>query len=357
MTSHSHNQSDSSSQLPLNHGNVDSSDTQTLLFGSRVEKLFDRIHQLMEPILREGISTLPLLNAADDDDTLDYSTALKLGDPSVLNVRRRDKLFHLIYSSYAENMDLAELYAVRNIFTLDGPVSTHYTKRQKADIINRFWNLCDPKDESSSNPLIEKEVRPARPNTSVNTEFFSSIAKDVVDNNLPSPSEIRQLQTNLETTRTELRQAKSRQHVLTKQLLVLNQYASQTLPLAENVFTSSIEQVPWENITHGIMMEKNDLQQEMRQGQDKIQQLQQLRTDRGPSSEDSKTIIYYGDETIEFGKAMREEVVRRMEQEGQKKKQKKITELDLEEEYAQRVNHLGKDCSLNNSSVVWKKKT
>ena len=96
---------------------------QRNMFGSDcIVTMFDTIHDQIEHVMNEGITTLPYLPTTTTTTTT--------------NQGGKEALLQIIQTSYRTNMDLAELYALRNIFT----IPSHYTKLQRQQILKHYWN-------------------------------------------------------------------------------------------------------------------------------------------------------------------------------------------------------------------------
>lgn len=92
---------------------------QAIMFGPMISTLFDCIHETVETVIKEGVSTLPFLPSSD---------------PSSSQIKGKELLMKILRESYTKNIDVAELYAVRNIFAI--PHS--FTKKQRNQILSSY---------------------------------------------------------------------------------------------------------------------------------------------------------------------------------------------------------------------------
>ena len=100
---------------------IDEEGQIAIMFGSKVQAFFDEIHEKMDSILREEISSLPFL-PDDEDETI---------KDSIMGEKR---LLKIVSSVYIKQMKIAEAYTKRNIFSLPRNCS----RTQKNNLIKEF---------------------------------------------------------------------------------------------------------------------------------------------------------------------------------------------------------------------------
>ena len=83
----------------------------TILFGSRNVVIADEFADLVEAALVQGVASLPLMN--EDDGGIGVGN-----DQEEQEESRSDKMLKKLRKVYYRNVDLAEIYAGRNIFSL-----------------------------------------------------------------------------------------------------------------------------------------------------------------------------------------------------------------------------------------------
>lgn len=334
--------------------------TTSNLFGSFISKLFDQIHTCIEPILRQGIATLPLLSSSSGSSSSSSSRNTTVSSSSsMMSPYAEDSsssspssfsfLLHQLYTSYTENMDLVEQYVVRNIFTIQSPVATFilangtkkykYTKRQEMELIQRFMNKIHnhPKDDENDDDekkKIHKTTTDSHPTLLLPLPYSSSVTSKLDGTNsssissssniqIPTPSEIDTLENNVYITRYKLRKALLQRNNLQQQIISLQEYMKDTLPSIETLFTPKLDDYKNETVEEDnlqkqqqylvLLEEKKKLQSFIVRGKEQLQHLHQIRIQRGDTvvhhQQQHQDVWIRGEETIEFGKEMKQAAI------------------------------------------------
>ena len=103
-----------------------------LMFGARPSHLFDDIAITIDSLLTEEIASLPLLPRTLTDEELRQASSSSSGDKPLTG---EQKLIAKLRKAYKKNLDLAETYCSRNVFTVQ-----YYSKTKRRKILENFLN-------------------------------------------------------------------------------------------------------------------------------------------------------------------------------------------------------------------------
>ena len=102
-----------------------------LMFGARPSHLFDDIAITIDSLLTEEIASLPLLpRTLTDEELRQASSSSSSGDKPLTG---EQKLIAKLRKAYKKNLDLAETYCSRNVFTVQ-----YYSKTKRRKILENF---------------------------------------------------------------------------------------------------------------------------------------------------------------------------------------------------------------------------
>lgn len=217
-----------------------------VIFGARPSRLFDDISEAVDAILAEEVSTLPLLPRTltsaqlREQQKMQKEDGRKKGekDEEVPKIQTgEEKLLLRLRSAYKKNLDLAEVYCQRNIFTV-----RNYPKTKRRKILKRYLmdeeegggdSTNKSKRGGAKNPVGKMVQKTADgggkmgndgPSPTSAMSLLSSIEGAVN----PTPEELAEVEQTILITRTRLQNERRRKAELTKHLSRLRS-ASETL--------------------------------------------------------------------------------------------------------------------------------
>jgi hypothetical protein len=225
-----------------------------VIFGARPSRLFDDISEVVDAILAEEVSTLPLLprTLTREQQKMQQKEGSerkkKKGDEKEGEVPTiqtgEEKLLLRLRSAYKKNLDLAEVYCQRNIFTI-----RNYPKTKRRKILERYLMDDDEEEGESTNKSKKRggadksKKRGGADNPVGNTiqetdgggkvgndgpsptSAMSSLIEGAIN---PTPEELAEIEQTILITRTRLQNERRRKAELTKHLTRLRS-ASDTL--------------------------------------------------------------------------------------------------------------------------------
>ena len=194
-----------------------------LIFGARPSNLFDDIAITIDSLLTEEVATLPLLpRTLTDAEQRQHQT-----DGSDNGGQKpqtgEQKLIGKLRKAYKKNIDLAEAYCSRNIFTVQ---SFSKTKRRK--ILETYMGEEDSTitdGERNNDGTSEKDTAN---NDNEHVQQMPESTFKAPEGELPSPEQIMGMDKEILETRQRLQHEKQKRIQLKRQLGRLNK-ASQTL--------------------------------------------------------------------------------------------------------------------------------
>jgi hypothetical protein len=215
-----------------------------VIFGARPSRLFDDISEVVDAILAEEVSTLPLLPRTLTNAQMREQQEMlrkegsgrkkKGGDEKEVEVPTiqtgEEKLLLRLRSAYKKNLDLAEVYCQRNIFTV-----RNYPKTKRRKILERY--LMNDEERGSTNKAknpVGKTIQETDGGGKVGndgpspTSAMSSLLPSIEGAINPTPEELAQIEQTILITRTRLQNERRRKAELTKHLSRLRS-ASDTL--------------------------------------------------------------------------------------------------------------------------------
>eukprot|EP00579_Thalassiosira_antarctica_P013164 CAMPEP_0201935526 /NCGR_PEP_ID=MMETSP0903-20130614/35648_1 /ASSEMBLY_ACC=CAM_ASM_000552 /TAXON_ID=420261 /ORGANISM="Thalassiosira antarctica, Strain CCMP982" /LENGTH=345 /DNA_ID=CAMNT_0048475957 /DNA_START=15 /DNA_END=1052 /DNA_ORIENTATION=+ len=192
-----------------------------LIFGARPSHLFDDIAITIDSLLTEEVATLPLLPRTLTESERQQSEVGEQNKP----LTGEEKLIAKLRKAYKKNLDLAEAYCSRNIFTVQ-----YHPKTKRRKILENYLaqdNENDGTEEEGGKNNNEPAPLPA-------TTFAPP------DGELPSPDQIICMDKEILVVRQRLQQAKQRRIQLTRQLDRLAK-ASQPLMGVQEVLKNRLQ--------------------------------------------------------------------------------------------------------------------
>ena len=187
-------------------------DEDFLMFGARPSHLFDNIAITIDSLLTEEVVSLPLLPRTLTDEELRQHQQAGGGEGKPLTGEQ--KLIAKLRKAYKKNLDLAETYCSRNIFTVQ-----YYSKTKRRKILENF--LGEEEDGA------EKKDDKKSSNTSQSTTLPTTTLAPI-EGEMPTPEQIIGMDKEILVARQRIQQEKQRRIQFKRQLERLNK-ASQTL--------------------------------------------------------------------------------------------------------------------------------
>jgi hypothetical protein len=159
---------DTTTANPRNNAGVND-DMNTALFGSLNASIADTLTDRIDTALKAGVSTLPLMNDSDANST---STDT-----------RSEKLLGALRRIYWRNVDVFEVYAGRNVFS----VNMYPPKRRR--VIEQLYNNHDNQDNDNqeTSSLATTKINKSTPLQDLSASKMNETANDT-DNNTNSES-------------------------------------------------------------------------------------------------------------------------------------------------------------------------
>ena len=195
---------------------TDEANEDFLIFGARGPNLFDNIALSVDSLLAEEISSLPLLPRTLSADERQRTPDARTGE---------EKLVAKLRSAYSKNLDLAETYCSRNIFTV-----SFFPKTKRRKVLETF--LADGADD---NPKRTETC--AGPGLAPD-EQQAGAKYPTPTGRLPSPDELLEMDKAILETRQNLQQQKKLQQQMKRRLHILSE-ASETLTVVKRAVQSS----------------------------------------------------------------------------------------------------------------------
>lgn len=132
----------------------DASEADFLLFGSRPSHLFDDMRIAIDTLLTEEVASLPLLpRTLSPSQRQQYRDGNGSGGGEEEKpLTGEQKLIAKLRKVYKKNLDLAEAYSSRNIFTIQ-----YYNKTKRRKIIEQILEAGEGKDGKSNDEKNNKE--------------------------------------------------------------------------------------------------------------------------------------------------------------------------------------------------------
>ncbi|KAL7541908.1 hypothetical protein ACHAXR_011356 [Thalassiosira sp. AJA248-18] len=193
-----------------------------LIFGGRPSHLFDGIAITIDSLLTEEVASLPLLPR-----TLTEQEQQQQEGGGQSPQTGEEKLIAKLRKAYKKNIDLAESYCSRNIFTVQ-----RYPKTKRRKILESY--LAQVNDNDGSTAEKDSGKRNSEQATPLPTTTFAP-----PDGDLPSPDQIKGMDNEILNARQRLQQEKQRRIELKRQLERLNK-ASQTLTGVQEALTKGL---------------------------------------------------------------------------------------------------------------------
>mmetsp|Transcript_14115 Transcript_14115/g.30427 ORF Transcript_14115/g.30427 Transcript_14115/m.30427 type:complete len:372 (-) Transcript_14115:2601-3716(-) len=199
-------------------GAGDATSADFVLFGARPPHLFDNISIAIDSLLTEEVATLPLLPRTLTESEQQQHQQPKAKDRAKggqkKNVKPQtgeERLIGKLRKAYKRNLDLAEAYCSRNIFTVQ-----YQTKTKRRKILENY--LAQNKNDEDSGAAEKKFAKSNNNNEHAPLTLPASTIFAPPDGELPSPDQIVGMDKEILVSRQRLQRAKQRRIQLTRQL-------------------------------------------------------------------------------------------------------------------------------------------
>ena len=286
-----------------------SNNIDELLFESTVPDLFDEIHLALHEIIKSQISTLPFPNA---DDTCKENGKEGGGGES-----REEQLRNSILATYSRHMDLAEVYATKNLFSLS---KKEFSKKQRERIYQIYQKYSSRVE--TSNETKDAACTKPRKNDKVAEDAMERLRQSKFNTDIeikasPTVADVNALTEELDQLRIKLRNGKLRRYRLQMELCALEE-KKETASKVKSAFSHDANSIP-EQISGAVLMGKEGLVELNEGAKTMIQTLNGIKASRGEND----------NETMEFGLLMKEKAL---------EAQRPMKKMTLEEDYEKRRN-------------------
>ena len=195
----------------------DASEADFLLFGSRPSHLFDDVRIAIDTLLTEEVASLPLLpRTLSPSQRRQQQQQQKPGGVGNLSgelpaLTGEQKLISQLRKAYKKNLDLAEAYCSRNIFTIQ-----YYNKTKRRKIIEHILEEEGNIVDESSN-----KTEGGKDGSKNNKRAFShlpSVNYDPPTGDIPSTDELNSKNREILQTRQQIQHDKQQRVQLSRQL-------------------------------------------------------------------------------------------------------------------------------------------
>lgn len=279
------------------------SQEQTILFGGTLHSAFDSIHSKLHETVRSQVSTLPIIQSSLSSDPAAEESC-------------DEKIYKKISRVYAKHLDVAQLYAEKEIFCLDKEFKK--TKREK--IVHLFLEMYQNYKDKGSFKLTENHSakdheeengRESQDDTStppqqqddgqnVILRYKIPLSKEEI----PSAEEFSSLREEIKCLRQDLRNFIVEKHGYYQQLQALEHAKDSSAQVNESI-SNSIGMVKGQddgdnhdeqtlNLVKRAMDGQKDLKEYIHHGKDLIKEMDRLTQEKDSSNE-----------TLEFSEVMK----------------------------------------------------
>jgi len=185
-----------------------------LMFGAHPSHLFDDIAITIDSLLTEEVASLPLLPRTLTDQELRQHQGSSNNANNDKPLTGEEKLIAKLRKAYKKNLDLAETYCSRNIFTVQ-----YYSKTKRRKILESYINEEDDGKEKSS-----KDAPSTTTTDTLPTSTFTQPPPTVK----PTNEQFMNIDKEILISRQRIQQEKQKRIQLKRQLVRLKK-ASETL--------------------------------------------------------------------------------------------------------------------------------
>jgi hypothetical protein len=195
----------------------DASEADFLLFGSRPSHLFDDMRITLDTLLTEEVASLPLLPRTLSSSQRQQQREQQQSEEPLTG---EQKLIAKLRKAYKKNLDLAEAYCSRNIFTVQ-----YYNKTKRRKILEHVLREEDDKNDGNNN-----NEEGGQDNNNVLWKAFSplpAITFEPPTGEIPSAEEMNGKNKQILQTRQQIQFDKQRRVQLSRQLDRLTKAAQQ----------------------------------------------------------------------------------------------------------------------------------
>lgn len=183
-----------------------------LIFGARSSHLFDNIAIAIDSLLTEEVATLPLLpRKLTEQEMRQHQQQQNNNDSENASKKKKppqtgeQKLIAHLRKAYKKNIDAAETYCNRNIFTVQ-----HHSKTKRRQILEQYF---DTEKEDQQPPSVDASTTAT--NTTATMTSFTPLPNDM---EIPTPDHIMNMDKEILETRQRIQHAKQRRIQQSRQL-------------------------------------------------------------------------------------------------------------------------------------------
>ena len=238
-------------------------DEDTILFGTLATRIADAMADRVDVALAEGVASLPLLEGAESIPSNSNSNSNNKVDDLLQRLKR----------CYMKHIDIVEVYAARNIFTI-----SMYPPKRRQRILQEYLQFQHPVSLEPSTTSQREEDESKSTNTVSNTSYQYP-TKDQI----PSSEDMNHLQEELDMLRKQLQDARRQRN----ELLV----HCQSVELAQSTSQSAISMLKEHSIENihnqvtAVIMGGQGLDSLKQEGTKLIQKLDEHKRERGGNND------------------------------------------------------------------------
>lgn len=302
------------------------------MFAATLHSVFDSIHSRLHEIIRTQVSTLPIIQSSLSSDT----TAEDSCD---------EKIYKRISRVYSKHLDMAQLYAEKEIFCLD----KGWNKSKREKIVHLFLEL----DENQQGLKLtthdsggggeqdgEKDDHESCDQTSQQQEKENIVLRYKIPlskNEIPTAEEFASLREEIKCLRQELRNYIVEKHRYHRQLQALEHVKESSAQVDESLSNKiGVQGQDGEEHTLNLVKEamdgEKDLKNYIHHGKELIKEMDRMTQEKDASNE-----------TLEFSEVMKAkamEVAQEIKTKGDNAKAGAQHKRTLEEDYKERKERI-----------------
>ena len=190
-----------------------------LMFGAHPSHLFDDIAITIDSLLTEEVASLPLLPRTLTDQELRQHQERSSNNNDNKPLTGEEKLIAKLRKAYKKNLDLAETYCSRNIFTVQ-----YYSKTKRRKILESYLD----EEDGNKEEISSKDGAPSTTGTATTDTLLTSTFTQPPPTFKPTNEQFMNIDKEILISRQRIQQEKQKRIQLKRQLVRLKK-ASETL--------------------------------------------------------------------------------------------------------------------------------
>jgi hypothetical protein len=261
-------------EAPEANNNNNNMEEDSVIFGSINTLLADALADRIDASLAEGVSELPLLSSSHINTD---------------NNERANQLLKTLQQKYVRNVDLLEIYAGRNIFTLK-----MFLPRRRQRILHEFLHgkaatAAAATTKDTNNNATEAKQEPTATSSISVSSSYQYPTKDLI----PSADAIAQIEQEMQELRSKLKAARLVRNellVTQKSIEMAQQVSATAADAANSLQQQASDELNNENNVHdsvtAAVMGSTSLEELVKEGKQLMTKLDDSKRERGSDSLD-----------------------------------------------------------------------